>query len=546
MKPYAVIRLEGLYSDSERMLKPSWRSLTERRQRFRFDEFLKEVEGLLAAKADRILIDCTDNFTPGLFANMEAIAQQLARLRRADKRLLFFAQHYGTAALYLGAVCHERYIHRLGTLSFRGFHAAVPFLRGLLRKQNLDVEVYRQGDYKSAYDMFRLERMDPSQRPVYQELVDARQSRFLDTVSSGLGKTRKSVLKLAAGASLNAEAAVSGKWVDAVFSLDTYLYKRRQNEPKRKEYKPRTRPHRLGRKGPRCALLFLNGTIKSGKNERHPLLGTMCGSGEYGDLIDDLRADRSVKGVLLRISSGGGSATASYDLYEKLYRLSAEKPLVVSMGGMAASGAYWLSLSADRIFCERTTLTGSIGVIAALAYIGDRAKQEGVRVDTVQTTKSSDIYSAWRRRTSAEKKRINDELESVYTDFIEHVTYHRKLTPQQAEAAAAGRVWGGDKAAKMKLVDELGGIDDAGAYLRERLGARSLRWGMYPRPKLTLLTRMLQDRLHTFLPTFANGGDSGRLLRAAADLWGPVPLTLAPETVLALPETVSYLGGINS
>jgi len=233
-------------------------------------------------------------------------------------------------------------------------------------------------------------------------------------------------------------------------------------------------------------------------------------------------------------------------LYEKLYRLSAEKPLVVSMGGMAASGAYWLSLSADRIFCERTTLTGSIGVIAALAYIGDRAKQEGVRVDTVQTTKSSDIYSAWRRRTSAEKKRINDELESVYTDFIEHVTYHRKLTPQQAEDAAAGRVWGGDKAAKMKLVDELGGIDDAGAYLRERLGARSLRWGMYPRPKLTLLTRMLQDRLHTFLPTFANGGDSGRLLRAAADLWGPVPLTLAPETVLALPETVSYLGGINS
>jgi len=438
-----------------------------------------------------------------------AKAQELRRLLRSFEDEGKFVECYletagegqnGTLAYYLATACSEISLAPAGDLNLVGLLADATFFRGTLDRLKIDPDFTQVGDYKGSGEVYTEYQLSPEARETLDTLLDDFHSDIVDVVAEARDLTDAEVRRLIDGAPYDAGQALALGLVDHLSYPDEFRQRLRDRfgeEPRlvtALEYADRAR----GRGDRRLAVVFVQGTLVRGHGGVDPWSGELsAGSDDLDELFQRLLDDPEVAAVILRIDSPGGSAQASDLILRQVSRLAEQKPIVVSMSDLAASGGYYIAARAHRILAHESTLTGSIGVVGG-KLATRRFQQEllGVSHDTLKRGENADFYSLLDPFSEAQRERYRELMERTYDTFVGHVAGGREMTRDQVLDLAGGRVWSGSRAVELGLVDEIGGLERALAVARELGG---LAPGEAPLPRFypeppTLVDILLEPR----------------------------------------------------
>jgi len=435
-------------------------------------------------------------------ATLKEVRKALERFRSAGKRIIAYDVDLGKQEYYLSSVADTVVLNPMGSLQISGFSSQPLFYTGALQKFGIGVQVIRVGKYKSAVEPFLLKKLSPENKQQTQALLGGLWYDFLATV----GKSRKlTPVQLQAIANsqgeLMASEALQQRLVDKVAYLDEVVTDLKKltgssekdksfrqirlttyADVKSKDFKERTSDNKI-------AMVYAQGEIVNGQGR-----GQQVGGQSFARQLRQVRQDEDVKAVVLRINSPGGSATASEEILREVRLTSQKKPVIVSMGDYAASGGYWIATGANHIFAEPNTITGSIGVFGLQFNVQKLASDYGITWDVVKTGRYADSATISRPKTPQELAIAQKSVNQIYNQFLNKVAQSRKLPVQKVAQIAQGRVWSGQDAKKLGLVDEIGGIDDAIEYAAKQANLRD-DWEVEEYPKVRSLEKRILEKL---------------------------------------------------
>ncbi len=429
-----------------------------------------------ASQDDRIVglyIKGSNNPSGTGLANLKEVLEALQQFKASGKPIIAYDLDWTKSEYYLASVADTIVVNPLGSVEMNGLSSEVMFLSGALERFGIGVQVTRVGKYKSAVEPFLQEKMSPESREQTQKLLNDIWGNYLQALSENRELTVNQFQQVADQQGiLMAEEAQEQKLVDRVGYFDEVVtdLKELTGEPKDEEklfrqisltsYAQTDDVIEVSqgnfKSQNKIAIIYAEGSIVDGQG-----LNGQIGGDRLAKQLRKLRLDEDVKAVVLRVNSPGGSATASEIIGREVQLLTQQKPVIVSMGNTAASGGYWISMQADQIFAETTTITGSIGVFGLLLNLQEVANNNGITWDIVKTGRYADINTVSRPKTPEELARIQKIVDSVYERFLTKVSESRQLQKSKVAEIAQGRVWSGSEAKKLGLVDEIGGIEDA-------------------------------------------------------------------------------------
>lgn len=397
----------------------------------------------------------------GALAELKAALQ---RFKASGKPVLAYNLGWSKREYYLCAGSGTIYCNPMGEVELMAPQAQMMFFAGLFKKYGIEMQVTRVGKFKSAVEPYILEKMSPENREQYEKLLGDIWASWKESVAADRKLKPEDLQALAdQKGTMSAEEARKAGLIDKVAYADQVLdeLKRLSGRTAKDRDFPQmdlTEYAKLpgeGQRGGRIAIVYAEGNIVDGEGD-----GTQVGGERVSRELRALRLDSNVKAIVLRVNSPGGSASASDLIQREVIAARKEKPVVVSMGTVAASGGYWISAYGDRIFAEPTTLTGSIGVFGMLPNVQKLANDHGITFDGVQLGKLG-MPSIAKPATPEELARIQGFVDDIYDQFIHKVAEGRNLQPEAVREIAQGRVWSGQEARKLGLVDELGGLEQA-------------------------------------------------------------------------------------
>ena len=461
-----------------------------------------------AAADDRVkgIIARTGSSSMGL-ATVQEMRDAILAFRSKGKPAIAYAETFGefgpgNSAYYLASAFDEIYLQPSGDLGLTGIIYSTPFIKETLEKLQITPRLARREEYKTAANTFTENEFTPAQR---ESLTAIMQSCF-GQVREGIAKARKlspdQVSGLIDRGPFSSDEALNVKLVDGLLYRDEVYARARTKMGSAAELMPiRDYWLRLDRdRGdqPLIAMIYGVGSIHRGKSKFSRLSGgTSMGSDTISKAFRAAAEDNQVKAILFRIDSPGGSYVASDTIWREVIRAKkAGKPVIVSMGDVAASGGYFVAMAADKIVAQPSTLTGSIGVFAGKAVTTEFWKKLGVTWDQVHSSAHSTIWSATEDYTPQEWEIIQRWLDRIYQDFTSKVATSRGLTLDQVLPIAKGRVWTGETAKAIGLVDELGGISEALRLAKELAGIPAeaeIDLQIFPKPRNLL--EVIQRRL---------------------------------------------------
>jgi len=419
------------------------------------------------------------------FTTMEPIRNALLQFKKSGKFIIAYGENFSQPTYYVSSAADTIFMNPAGILDFRGLATSIQFSKGTYEKWGVGMQVYKVGTYKSAVEPYILNKMSDANR----EQVTAFLNDIWGTVLNKVSESRKvSVEQLNQYADelltlTEPEKAVNYKLIDGLKyadEVDNYLKSRLNLKEDDKinfaGVKNMLSVAEAGKKASKdkIAILYAEGEIVSDAAISNFMPGNYITAKEYVKELNKLKDDKNVKAVVFRVNSPGGSAYESEQIWHAVKELKAVKPVVVSMGTYAASGGYYISCAANKIVSEPTTLTGSIGIFGLIPNGAELAKKMGATFDGVSTNKFSDFgggvlsipfigYGLLPARplTDAEGAKVQAFVERGYDLFISHCAEGRGKTKAAIDSIGQGRVWTGNQALKLGLVDELGGIDAA-------------------------------------------------------------------------------------
>ncbi|MFO7675410.1 MAG: signal peptide peptidase SppA [bacterium] len=424
----------------------------------------------------RGLVIRLDGLSAG-YAQLSELRRALAAFRATGREVICYADSYGMGGYYLASVADLVVCHPMGGVSVPGLYTEPMFVRGALEKLGLEVDVVRYGEYKSAPEILTEDSLSAFNREQLEALLDAMYDEFLAAAGAGRELARESVVALVDHGHFLPREALAAGLVDTFCyadELDSLLRRDRARFRRRPERELPTRPDD-SRWGPRPAIAVISavGGIAGGRSGTDFLTGDRrMGSATMVKAIRAARNDRRVKAIVLRVDSPGGDGFASDLIWHELEKAKAKKPLVVSMGNLAASGGYYISMGADRIFAEPTTLTGSIGAFSLKFVTGQLYDKLGIRRQVLKRGERADMQSDARRYTPAEDSLLQGQLDWFYREFVGRVARGRRMSYEAVDSVARGRVWSGRDALAVGLVDSLGGLEAAVDWARGRAKLR--------------------------------------------------------------------------
>ncbi len=442
------------------------------------DPYLRLMRWLdLAAKDPRlkgVLVKVSD--LPDVnWGKAAELRQALLRLRASGKRVMAVLYSVDDRAYFVGSAADEVYALPGSSLLINGLSASVTYLGGTMDKLGVTWDVARVGEFKTAPEQLTRHDMSPAQRETINAYLDTQ----VDDYEAGVAKTRnisRERLREAWTAGiLTAARAKELGLVDGVLlpeELDAKLGALAPGARYDPFYAPRNeRENRWGGRR-RIAVVPVLGTIAGGKSRESPLGGeTIAGAETVALALERARKDPSVVAIVVRVDSGGGEVLASELMYRAVLEAKKSKPVIASMGDVAASGGYYASMGADEVWAAPTTLTGSIGVFylkpVLRGLLGDRL---GVNQETLTRAPMADLLNTWSPWTEAQQKAVQAWVDASYDDFITQVSVSRKLDKEKVDTLARGRVWSGAAARERGLVDALGGLVEAVESARKRAG----------------------------------------------------------------------------
>jgi protease-4 len=450
----------------------------------------------------------TDDHIKGIFLNLSSVNAGMAQLEEIRNALLHFkeskkfiyaySEEYDQANYYLASVADSVYMNPEGSFDWHGMRAELMFMKGALDKLDIEPEVIRHGKFKSAVEPFINDKMSPENKAQISELIHGVWNYYVERVAA----SRKADAGVFQDAAYNMavrtpEKAVELRLVDRLAYMDevqSVLKKASgisENEKVKfvemKKY-DKTRGDSKPFSAKKIAVIYAVGDIQSGDGDDNSI-----GSLKLSSTIRKARMDSSIKAIVLRVNSPGGSALASDVIWREMVLARKAKPVIVSMSDVAASGGYYIACAADTIVCEPNTITGSIGVFGLLFNAQKLLNNRlGLTFDTVKTGRFAGIGTPTRPLTPEERTVVQEEVERIYDTFLSHVSDGRKISKAEVDSMGQGRVWSGIDAKRLGLVDVLGGINTAIDIAAKKAHLDSYRTVALPEAE-DMIKKLLED-----------------------------------------------------
>jgi protease-4 len=466
------------------------------------NEILRSIE---EAKADDrikgIILDLTT--VASGYAKLSEVRNKLEDFKKSGKFIYAYADYYYYPTYYLASVADSVFVNPEGEMSFTGMVAQVTFFAGALEKLGVEVQAVRAGKFKGAVEAYTRKNLSAENREQIEVYINSVFNETLAAISRSRNipsdklKADADELKLR-----SVQDYVAAGYIDAAVYRDV-LYstmkirmgvKEDKKIPLISEQKYAQKLGVYGSGSDRIAVVYASGDIVGGNGD-----GTQIAADDMAATLKRIRQDKKIKAVVFRIDSRGGSSLASDIIWREAKLLAAEKPLIVSMSDVAASGGYYIATPARKIFAEPTTITGSIGVFGLIPNAEKLLKEKmGLNFEYVGTGKHSDIGRIDRAMTEEERAYIASLIDKIYDTFLSRVAEGRNMTKEQVNQIAQGRVWTGVMAKKIGLVDELGGLDAAIASAAEEAELTDFKLREFPKAKdpFNILLRKMQGNIN--------------------------------------------------
>ncbi len=421
----------------------------------------------------------TGNLVPGTgygssYPALKEVREALAKFKESHKPVYAYLQFPFAPAYYLESVADQLFVDPQAEFILRGPSSSPIYYAQALKKFGVGVQVFRVGKYKSYVEPYIRDNMSPENREQLEKLFGDIWEEVTTTIEQSRGLPRGSFEQLInANGLIDGELAVKSKLGTELVSLSTVMDRLKSqygSDARHHTFRQVTVNTYLGGsernpKGesdsePKIAIVYAQGEIVDGEGS-----ASNVGGERYAREIRNFRLDPSVKAIVLRIDSPGGSGFASEEIYRELRAAEEVKPVIVSMGGYAASGGYYIAAAAKRIFAEPTTITGSIGVFGLEVNFEKLATENGLTTDSVTTTSPlATLFNPIKQKSDADLAILQKAVDKFYDQFLNRVSQGRHLDVPQVNEIAQGRVWSGSEATRIKLVDEIGGLSSAIAY----------------------------------------------------------------------------------
>lgn len=423
----------------------------------------------------------------------KAIVDKLAEFKKTGKFVVAYADYYSQGEYYLASIADTVYMNPMGSLDFKGLASEVLYMKDLQEKSGIKMEVIRHGKYKSAVEPFLQQNMSAENREQLTVLLNSMWDSYVSTISKNRKISVEALNDVATN--LNARTAVlaqENKLIDKIAYLDQYhsgikkaLGVKADDDINEIEILDYIKDVNLNMKKlsakDQIAVIFAQGDIREGEGSVNTI-----GEGSINRALKAARNNDKVKAIVLRINSPGGSALTADIIWREIELTKKVKPVIVSMGDVAASGGYYIACNANRIFAEPGTITGSIGVFGMIPNFKKVADKFGVNAEAVTTHENALGYSVFEEMSPKYKETLTESIEIIYDTFIGRVATGRNMTKEQVDELGQGRVWTGTMAKESGLVDELGSLDDAIAYAADLVKSTDYRISLYPEYKTEL------------------------------------------------------------
>ena len=442
-------------------------------------EFLQDMEGLLNSPEVKAVVFYNQAFKTS-FSNLIEIEQALLKLKAAGKKIYFYSDSFGSTQYALAAaVSDDIFMSPQGSLDLTGFGVSNLYFKDLLAKYGINIYNFQSHEYKTAYNSLTESSMTDAQRESLEYVYGGLQTEMDRMINKGRsGRLTEDLYSLySEGYWMSAGRAKEAGLIDDVMyrdQLETWVGMRRYKVTSFTSMRWNMNYEWEAATHPTIAVIYANGNISMGKG----IKGRSIGADSLADAIKNARLNPMIHGIVLRVNSGGGSALAS-DLIAREVALCSvgprPKPIVISMGGVAASGGYMISAPGSKILATPGTITGSIGVITIIPDISGLLDMFEIGTDTVTTTESADVPNIFRPLTPEEEKRIRDSVMENYDSFINLVALNRDMSVESVDASAKGRIWTGKQAMDRGLVDNMGGLKDAIDVVEGLSGVKNAR-----------------------------------------------------------------------
>jgi protease IV len=434
-------------------------------------------------------------------SSLQSLHRALVDFKTSGKFVLAYSDMYTQNAFYVASAADTLMLNPNGAVDFRGLSATYTYFKRMFDRLEVQPRVFYAGKFKSATEPFRYEKMSDENRLQVRAYLDDMYDEYLNDISAARGMD-KTALRAAADRfdGLNAEKALSTGLIDRICYEDEALDLVRNLvglDKKEKVRKVSASDYFTERAkktdfsiNDKIAVVYAEGELTDGSDKKP---GEIV-SNPYIKMLRKIRNDDKVKALVLRVDSPGGSVLASDNILREIQLIKQSgKPVVVSMGDVAASGGYYIACQADSIFAESTTITGSIGVFAFIPVLQKTMENKlGITFDTVSTGRNSNFGSGFYDFNEEQSGMLQARVDHIYDDFITKVAAGRKMTKEQVHEVAQGRVWTGKRAKELHLVDEIGGLDRAIAAAGKLAGLEKYRAVDYPETKKGL--ELLMER----------------------------------------------------
>jgi protease-4 len=402
------------------------------------------------------------------WATVQELRDALSRFRRSGKPAYAYVEFCGNKEYYLATACDKIYAIPSAILEVTGLRSEVSFFKGTLDKIGVEAQFEGVGKYKNAPNQFTERGFTEPHREQMDALLDGLYGQFVSAVAQGRHRTPEQVQAIVDAGPYDGPSALQAGLVDELLYRD-------QLEDRLKDA-GRITPGRyvkaargFGFDGrPRIALVYVVGDIIPGRSQGSPLGGGFAGSDTVAEALKEAREDSAIRAILLRVDSPGGSGSASEVIWREVALARQKKPVVVSMGDVAASGGYYVAMGSDAIVAEPGTITGSIGVFGGKFSLHGLYDKLGISKEILTRGRHAAVFSTYQPWNDEERTRIRELMEAFYKDFVTKAAQGRRKRYDEVDALAQGRVWTGEEAQRHGLVDRLGGFAVALDLVKEK------------------------------------------------------------------------------
>ena len=442
------------------------------------------VDALRKAKVDSrvtsVVIRPTG--TAALWGKVQEVRDAILDFKRSRKPIVAYMEFGGEQEFFLASACAKVFLMPTSSLDLTGLASYELFLRGTLDKIGAYPDALHVGDYKTASNIYTEHTYTPAHREMAVSLNTDLYEQLVRGLADGRHKSEAEIRTLIDHGPFLPEDALRAGLVDDVVYEDEIddkvdlsngvagAKKGSAHFLEQADYRNVTTSSLGLDRGQRIAIIYAVGLISSGPSNYDSPQGQVAGSDTLVEYLRKARADSSIKAIVLRIDSPGGSAIASDVIWREVQLTRNKKPVIASMSDVAASGGYYIAMPASAIVAEPATLTGSIGVVMVKFVIDGTLKKLGLNMEHVQEGRYADLYSPIRPFSASERARVEEQMQATYDAFVEKAAAGRNTTPEKIDAIGQGRVWTGRQAKQLGLVDELGGLERALALAKERVG----------------------------------------------------------------------------